>query len=58
MKVKILENAYEIIWESYGAEIWRLKEGCKETDVIQGSCCKKVLRICRFVANGVAELEL
>jgi hypothetical protein len=42
----------------YGVEIWGLEEGWKRTDVIQGRVFKKVLRIPRFIANGVAELEL
>jgi hypothetical protein len=38
--------------------IWGLWEGWKEISIIQGRFCKKILRIPRFAANGVAELEL
>jgi hypothetical protein len=41
-----------------GAEIWGLDEGWKETDIIHGRLCKKILGILRFAANGVAEIEL
>jgi hypothetical protein len=61
MRVQLLENVYTIVCESrlmYGAEIWGLDEGWKETDIIHGRLCKKILRIPRFAANGVAELEL
>jgi hypothetical protein len=56
MKVKFLENVYEILYELslvYGAEVWELEEGWKEIRIIQGRFCKKVLRIPRFTANGV-----
>jgi hypothetical protein len=39
----------------YGAEIWGLDEEWKETDVIHGRHCKKILGIPRFAANGIAE---
>jgi hypothetical protein len=42
----------------YGAEIWGLEKGWKETDIIHGRFCKKILRVPRLAANGVAELEL
>jgi hypothetical protein len=42
----------------YGAEIWGLDEGWKETDIIHGRLCKKILGIPRFAANRVAEVEL
>jgi hypothetical protein len=61
MRVKLLENIYEMVCESrlmYGAEIWGLDEGWKEIDVIHGRLCKKMLGIPRFAANWVAELEL
>jgi hypothetical protein len=61
MRVQLLENVYETVSESrlmYGAEIWELDEGWKETDIIHGRLCKKILGIPRFSANGVAEVEL
>lgn len=41
----------------YGAEIWGLEEGWKQTDTIHVRFCKNVLEIPRYAANGVAELE-
>jgi hypothetical protein len=35
-----------------------LDEGWKETDIIHGRFCKKILGIPRFAANGIAELQL
>jgi hypothetical protein len=61
MRMQLLENVYEMVCESRlmnGAEIWGLDEGWKETDIIHGRLCKKILGIPRFAANGVAELEL
>jgi hypothetical protein len=59
--MKILENVYEVVCESrliYGAEIWGLEDGWKEIYVIQGRLCKKVLRIPKPAANGIAKLEM
>jgi hypothetical protein len=42
----------------YGAELWVLDEVWKETDKIHGRSCKKILRLPRCAANGVAEMEL
>jgi hypothetical protein len=61
MGVKLLENVYEMVCESrmmFGVEIWGVCEGWKETDKIHGRMSRKVLGNPRFVANGVAELEL
>jgi hypothetical protein len=61
MRVQLLENVYEMVYESrlmYGAEIWGLDEGWEETNIIHGRLCKKILGIPRFAANGVAVLEL
>jgi hypothetical protein len=61
MRLQLLENVYEMVCESRlmcGAEIWGLDEGWKETAIIHGRLCKKILRIPRFAANGVAEVEL
>jgi hypothetical protein len=60
-RLQLLENVYEMACESrlmYGAKIWGLDEGWKETDIINGRLCKKILGRPRFAANGVAELEL
>jgi hypothetical protein len=43
---------------TYGAKIWGLDKGWKETDIIYGRLCKKILGIPRFAVNGVAEVEL
>jgi hypothetical protein len=37
--------------------MWRLEEGRKEIDSIQGRFFKKVLKMPRCTASGVAELE-
>jgi hypothetical protein len=37
--------------------MWGLEEAWKDNDIIQERFCKKVLRIPRFAANGIAELE-
>jgi hypothetical protein len=58
MRVQLLENACEMVCESrlmYGAEIWGLDEGWKETDIIHRRLCEKILGIPRFAANEVAE---
>jgi hypothetical protein len=57
MKVKILENViYEMMCEltMCGVKIWRMGDG---TDDVQGRFCKKVPRIPRSAANGIAEWE-
>jgi hypothetical protein len=39
MRIQILENVCEMVCESmlmYGAEIWGLDDGWKETDIIHG----------------------
>jgi hypothetical protein len=61
MRIQLLENVYELVCESrmiYGAEIRGLDEEWKETDIIHGRLCKKILGIPRFAANGVAEIQL
>jgi hypothetical protein len=61
MRIQLLENVCEMVCESrfmYRAEIWGLDEGWKETDIIHGRLCKKILEIPRFAVNGVAEVEL
>jgi hypothetical protein len=42
----------------YGVNLSGLEDRQKETGKIQRRFCEKVLRIPRFVANGVAELQM
>jgi hypothetical protein len=42
----------------YGAEIWGLGKGWKETSIIHGRDCKEILGIPRCASNRVAVLEL
>jgi hypothetical protein len=61
MKLRILQNIYKATCQSrllYVAEICSTEEGWEETDMIQGSFHKKVLRIPRCATNGVEELEM
>jgi hypothetical protein len=37
--------------------MWDLGGGCKEIDKAHGRFCKKILRLTKFAANGVAELS-
>jgi hypothetical protein len=61
MKVRTLENIYETLCESrimHGIELRGLDEAWKDVDRIHGRFCKKILRLPRCAANGVAEMEL
>jgi hypothetical protein len=42
----------------YGVELWGLDEAWKEVERIHGRFCKKILRLPRCVANGMAEMEV
>jgi hypothetical protein len=60
MKVKTLENIYEMLCESrvmHGVELWGSDEAWKEVDRLHGRCCKKILGLPRCAANGMAEME-
>jgi hypothetical protein len=47
MRVKLLENIYEMVCESrwmYGAEMWGSEERWKEADIFQVRFCKKTFK--------------
>jgi hypothetical protein len=57
MKVKMLENIYGMISETY-IELWEVYNAWMEIGKIHTRFCKKVLGIPRCAANGAAEIEL
>jgi hypothetical protein len=41
----------------YDVGMWGLEGGLKENDEIQCKFCKKIIRVWRFAADDLAELE-